>query len=137
MRKTVLILLLVSVRETGSFIEVSVGILLGLWGVQSVLVPDDIAGTTVIDPLIIALYVMFALVIPFRYLHMRHSKRAKEEPYGSVADFTVVGAIKAIGDTEDTDVVERWIREERRGKNRKTVIGALEARLSELDEETS
>lgn len=54
---------LIFIKETGSFLEVAIGILLGLWGVQDVLIPPDLGSKTLIDSCVLALYVFFAFAI--------------------------------------------------------------------------
>ena len=62
------IILSIFINELGTFLEVAVGILLGLWGIQTILVPDYITGATIIDALILTLYVLFAFAIFIRFL---------------------------------------------------------------------
>jgi hypothetical protein len=57
----VFILSLLFLEETATFLEVAVGILLGLWGVREVLLPPYVTGPTMIEPLVLMLY--FALVV--------------------------------------------------------------------------
>jgi len=59
---------LIFVRETGSFLEVAVAILLGLWGARGVLIPRNITGPIWINPVILGLYVSLALVVPIHFL---------------------------------------------------------------------
>jgi hypothetical protein len=63
----IVIIYLAFVNEIGSFLEVSTEILLGLWGIQTILVPSNISEPTVMDPLIMALYVLFLFVIFVRF----------------------------------------------------------------------
>jgi len=59
----IFIFLLVFVDSISSLLEVALGILLGLWGVQDILVPKDITWPTIIDPLILTLYVFLAFIV--------------------------------------------------------------------------
>lgn len=61
------IVALVFVKDTGSFLEVAVGVLLGLWGIQDILIPAGVTWPTIIDPLILTLYVSFAFVTLVRF----------------------------------------------------------------------
>lgn len=54
--------------EEGSFWEVSVGILLGLWGAQNILVPQNISGQNLIHTTVITYYALFAVVVILRLL---------------------------------------------------------------------
>jgi hypothetical protein len=63
---TALIAALVFVTETSSFLEVAAAILLGLWQLHSTLVPANITWPTIIDPILLVLYILFALVVCFR-----------------------------------------------------------------------
>ena len=78
-----LILYLPFIEDSGSFFEVSVGILLGLWGVQAILIPDYITEVTIIDNFILVLYVVFAFGIFIRFvirpLWIRFSPRLDSE----------------------------------------------------------
>lgn len=64
----IFIVLLIFIDELGNFLEVAVGILLGLWGIQAILVPDYISGPTIVDTLILTLYVLFAFAIFIRFI---------------------------------------------------------------------
>lgn len=55
------------INELSNFLEVAVGVLLGLWGIQNTIIPDYIEGTTIIDNLILILYVFLAFVILIRF----------------------------------------------------------------------
>lgn len=48
------------ISEIGSSVDVAVGILLGLWGVQDVLIPDYVTWTTMLEQIILFLYVLLA-----------------------------------------------------------------------------
>lgn len=56
------------VTDTGSALQVSIAILLGLWGVQTALVPSDISAYTLIDTGILVLYMFFALFASIRFI---------------------------------------------------------------------
>jgi hypothetical protein len=56
------------VEEIGSFLEVSVGVLLGLWGIQNALIPPGVTETTIIDSLVLGLYVLLAIAIFIRFV---------------------------------------------------------------------
>ncbi len=62
------ITLLLFIEENSSTLEVGVGILLGLWGVQEILVPSSITETTLIHSLIQLLYVYFAVIVCLRFI---------------------------------------------------------------------
>lgn len=64
----VFILLLATISDTGSALEVSVGILLGLWGIQEILIPTNIENTTPVHEAILFLYLLFASVALFRFV---------------------------------------------------------------------
>jgi hypothetical protein len=59
---------LIFVRETGSFLEVAVAILLGLWGAREVLIPGNISGPTWLNSAILGLYVSLVLMVPTHFL---------------------------------------------------------------------
>ena len=63
----IFILSLLFIQETGTFLEVAVGILLGLWGVQDILIPSYITGPTLINTLILAFYVLLAFVAAINF----------------------------------------------------------------------
>jgi len=63
----IFILSLLFVKETGTFLEVAVGILLGLWGVQDILIPGYITSPTLINTLILAFYVLLAFIAAIRF----------------------------------------------------------------------
>jgi hypothetical protein len=62
------ILLLIVVPETGTVLEVAIGILLGLWGIQGVLIPPDIQANTFVHFAILALYILLAWALAVRFL---------------------------------------------------------------------
>lgn len=62
------IVVLIFVNDISSFLEVSIGILLGLWGVQAILVPSNITSPTMIEGLLLTLYVLFAFAIFIRFV---------------------------------------------------------------------
>lgn len=62
------ILILLFVSEISAFLEIAVGILLGLWGVQGILIPTYITGPTLIETLILTLYVLLAFVTFVRFI---------------------------------------------------------------------
>lgn len=64
----VFILLLFVINDIGSILEISVGILFGLWSVQSILVPNYIDGRTLVHDLTFLLYILFALSICMRFI---------------------------------------------------------------------
>lgn len=68
---TLFILLLLIIPDDGSALEVSVGLLLGLWGVREILIPADIEGTTIVHSAILFLYFLFAGVAFIRYLLLK------------------------------------------------------------------
>ncbi len=55
-------------QETGSFLEISVGILFSLWTLQQLLVPDYIVGTTIVHNSILVLYLIFSFAILIRFI---------------------------------------------------------------------
>lgn len=65
---TLFIAALYYVEETGTFMEVAIGILLGLWGLQDVLIPSDLEGQTMIGAIILGLYAWLAFVSFLRFL---------------------------------------------------------------------
>lgn len=74
----VFILALAFVSEIGSALEVSVGILLGLWGVQNILIPPNIKNQTPIHEAIIFLYLFFGWVAFVRFLLIPVWKKATQ-----------------------------------------------------------
>lgn len=56
------------ISDTGSVLEVSVGILLGLWGVREVLIPSYINGTTLVHVLISLLYLLLGIAAYLRFV---------------------------------------------------------------------
>ena len=59
---TVLILGLVFVRDSSDMLQTVIGILLGLWGIQAVLIPGYIQSRTLVHYWIIILYILLGLV---------------------------------------------------------------------------
>lgn len=54
------------VADSSSFVELSLGIVFGLWGIQGVLLPSDISGPSIIQSAILALYLFYALAVFIR-----------------------------------------------------------------------
>jgi hypothetical protein len=65
---TIFIILLAFVSDTGSALEVSIAILVGLWGIQGILIPEYVVETTLVHISIYLLYLLFALVALFRFV---------------------------------------------------------------------
>lgn len=59
---TVLILGLVFVRDNSALLETVIGVLLGLWGIQAVVIPSYIQSRTLVHYWIIILYILLGLV---------------------------------------------------------------------------
>lgn len=59
---TVLIVGLVFVKEKSTLLEIVIGVLLGLWGIQAVLIPDYIQNRTLVHYWVIVLYILLGLV---------------------------------------------------------------------------
>ena len=59
---TILILGLVFVRDNSALLETVIGILLGLWGIQAVVIPSYIQSRTLVHYWIIILYILLGLV---------------------------------------------------------------------------
>jgi hypothetical protein len=57
------IILLPFVKDVGSTLEVSVGLLFGLWGTREILIPSAVTWPTIIEPLILSLYALLALSV--------------------------------------------------------------------------
>jgi hypothetical protein len=66
------------VKETGSAIELSLGIFFGLWGIQDVLIPGDIEYTTLIHSLLMMLYTYLAVAAVIRFVSIPMLKQARE-----------------------------------------------------------
>lgn len=66
------------VPEIGAVLEVSVGILLGLWGIQDVLIPNYITGTTLVHLLISILYLLLGIIMYFRFIARPLVKQLQE-----------------------------------------------------------
>lgn len=64
----VFIFLLIFINDHGACLEVAVGILLGLWGVQNILIPSYISGPTFIEVIILTLYVLLIFAIFIRFV---------------------------------------------------------------------
>ncbi|MCL1495857.1 MAG: hypothetical protein M1G31_34685 [Pseudanabaena sp. Salubria-1] len=62
------IISLAFLKDNGTFLEVSIGILFGLWGVQNILIPQNIKDTTIISSLILTLYICFVFVAFIRFV---------------------------------------------------------------------
>jgi hypothetical protein len=63
-----LIILLFSIADNGTFLEVSIGILFGLWGIQDILIPKNITEPTIVSSLILTLYVCFVFITLLRFV---------------------------------------------------------------------
>jgi hypothetical protein len=59
---TVLILGLVFVKDKSTLLEIAIGVLLSLWGIQSVLIPEYINSRTLVHYWVIVLYILLGLV---------------------------------------------------------------------------
>lgn len=66
----IVITFILFVKETITAVELSLAILLGLWGIQGVLIPIDIQTSTLIHLLIILLYTYLVAIISIRFLFM-------------------------------------------------------------------
>lgn len=62
-----LILLLPTLQERGSALEVTAAILFSLWGVQSILIPSYVNWTTFVSQLILVLYILLAVALFMRF----------------------------------------------------------------------
>ncbi|MCA9946006.1 MAG: hypothetical protein KC449_21130 [Anaerolineales bacterium] len=65
---TATIILLAKIDDLGNFLEVATSILLGLWGIREILIPDYITITTIVHTLILALYLLLAFIIFVRFI---------------------------------------------------------------------
>lgn len=61
------IISLIRIKENSSFLEVSVGVLLGLWSLQELLIPDYLNEPTIVNNFILVLYLLLALISILRY----------------------------------------------------------------------
>lgn len=59
---TVLIIGLVFVKDKSTLLEIVIGVLLGLWGIQAVVIPDYIQNRTLVHYWVIVLYILLGLV---------------------------------------------------------------------------
>jgi hypothetical protein len=62
------IIVLAFVEEIGSFLEVAIAILLGLWGIQDIIIPDNLSYPTIITPIILSLYCLLAFAVFMRFV---------------------------------------------------------------------
>jgi|688.fasta_scaffold318277_2 hypothetical protein len=60
------IVLLPFVGDTSTFIELSVAVVFGLWGIQGIIVPTEINDPTIVQSCILALYLLYALIVFIR-----------------------------------------------------------------------
>lgn len=67
---TFLVAGLLLVKDKQSLLEVMTGILLGLWGIPAVLIPNYIQSTTLVHYWIIVLYILLGLVTYVRFIGM-------------------------------------------------------------------
>jgi hypothetical protein len=67
---TLLVMGLLLVKDKQSLLEVMTGILLGLWGIPAVLIPNYIQSTTLVHYWIIILYILLGLVTYLRFVGM-------------------------------------------------------------------
>lgn len=65
-------------QELGGALEVSLGIVLGLWSTQEILLPDFVSGFTLIHLIIVILYLIFAWAIFIRFLWLPGFKYLKQ-----------------------------------------------------------
>lgn len=63
---SIFIILLIFINDVGNFSQTALAILLGLWGIQSILIPNDIKSQTRLEGSIIALYALLAIAIMIR-----------------------------------------------------------------------
>ena len=60
-------LLLIKLESTSSVLEVAVGILFSIWGVQEIIKPDYVTWTTIIDSILSMLYMVLAFALFVRF----------------------------------------------------------------------
>lgn len=112
-----IILILPKIRnEIGSFWEVIVGLILGLWGLSEVLIPPYIDYPTIIETIILFLYIIIGLFIIFSVLNQTPQRNRPlvdlnslvgEIPNNASIENLFVWAIEKINDgVESTKVAE-------------------------------
>jgi hypothetical protein len=65
----ILIASLLIIKESISVLEISIGILLGLWGIQDIIIPKDLS-PTFIQSIILSLYVFLLVTLAIRFLFL-------------------------------------------------------------------
>jgi hypothetical protein len=63
----ILIITLLFIKDISNLVQIAIGILLGLWGVQNIIIPPYITGAVIIIPLILLLYISLAFVLFIRF----------------------------------------------------------------------
>jgi hypothetical protein len=63
-----IIFVLPFIKDNGSFLEVLVGLIFGIWGIRQVLLPAFVTWTTILDPLTLALYMMLVVAIFTKFI---------------------------------------------------------------------
>jgi hypothetical protein len=76
----VLIAMLLVIEENSSVLEISIGILLGLWGIQDILIPKNMS-PTFIQSIILSLYVFLLATIAVRFLLLKPFWNKAGKPY--------------------------------------------------------
>lgn len=77
----IFILAIPTIKDTGSTLEVAVGVLFSLWGVRQVLIPDFITQTTIIDHSLQIFYLILALSLYVRFMIVPEWNRRITDSY--------------------------------------------------------
>ncbi len=129
----ILILASVFVPSSGTFLELTIVVLFGLWGLRPSLVPSFMTGFTFVDVLTWAMYLFLSLSAFARFLVRPLWRRTKSDFAKSmITDLTVAEARELIKQASDLVQLDTWFQEEQKNKQRKTILAALTKRKQNL-----
>lgn len=145
-----LIIMLSQSKELSVFMEGSIAILFGLFGLKSLLLPPDAQARTILDPIILVLYVSFGIaLLQFLIYQLLSSKRKNaniqkgispkkenqnmDDTVSKISNYTVKGARELIKAETNQTVLLSWLKDETMNLNRKTIVNILEKRLGKSD----
>jgi hypothetical protein len=69
---TILLIILIVplIKDNGSFLEVLVGLIFGIWGIKQIIIPTFVTWTTILDPIILGLYMCLCVSVLIKFVIM-------------------------------------------------------------------
>lgn len=58
------------IKDKSSFLEVMIGLIFGIWGIKQVIVPTFVTWTTILDPIILGLYMCLCISVLIKFVVM-------------------------------------------------------------------